>query len=129
MPSKRGVKVGVGTDFSGYPAHLNAREFKMLIEAGTQVNAELLQLENDIGTLAVGKYADIIAVNGNPLEDIGVVEFFPRNGTKTARSLAPSTFPERGAFSLQAYNPRFCSLIHQDQAVSRLIQSCRFLSG
>lgn len=99
---KAGVKVGVGSDFGGYPAHLNAREFKMLIEAGmtpmqaikagTQVNAELLQLENDIGTLTVGKYADIIAVNGNPLEDIRVLEevsFVMKSG-QVVKALTPS---------------------------------------
>ena len=59
----------------------------------------------------------------------GVLEFFPRKRTKTARSLALSTFPEGVTFSKQAYNPRFCSLSRQDQAISRLIRSGRCLSG
>ena len=40
------------------------------IQAGTRVNAELLMKENEIGTIEKGKYADIVATKGNPLEDI-----------------------------------------------------------
>ncbi len=81
---KAGVKVGVGSDFGGYDARINAREFGALIEAGmtpmqaikagTSVNAELLQLDDQIGTLEAGKVADIIAVSNNPLTDISELE-------------------------------------------------------
>lgn len=81
---KAGVKVGVGSDFGGYHATINAREFKTLVEAGmtpmqaiqagTRVNAELLQMEKDIGTIEKGKLADIIAVAGDPIADITELE-------------------------------------------------------
>ncbi len=76
----RGVRVGVGSDNVGFPPNFAAREFGYLtelgmtpmqaIQAGTRVNAELLGQEAHIGTLKPGNYADIIATQGNPLEDI-----------------------------------------------------------
>ena len=81
---KKGVKIGVGLDFgTGYRPNVFAREFATLIEigmtnmeaiqAGTRVNAEMLGWD-DLGTLAVGKHADIIAIPGNPLADITLLE-------------------------------------------------------
>jgi imidazolonepropionase-like amidohydrolase len=77
---KRGVKIGVGTDYVGWPAVFSAREFSELvnlgmtpmqaIQAGTKVNAELLKKEKEIGTIEPGKLADIIAVKGDPIKDI-----------------------------------------------------------
>jgi len=77
---KKGVKVGVGTDYVGFPPDFSAREFGELvklgmtpmqaIQAGTKVNAELLKKEADLGTIEAGKLADIIAVKGDPLTDI-----------------------------------------------------------
>jgi imidazolonepropionase-like amidohydrolase len=77
---KKGVKIGVGTDYVGWPANYSAREFSELVSlgmtpmqaimAGTKVNAELLRKEKEIGTIEVGKLADIIAVKGDPLKDI-----------------------------------------------------------
>lgn len=76
----KGVKFGLGTDFVGWPATYSANEFVEYIKVGftpmqaimcaTKVNAEILKKENEIGTIDVGKYADIIATKGNPLEDI-----------------------------------------------------------
>lgn len=76
----RGVKIGVGSDNVGFPPYFAAREFRYLTElgmtplqairAGTQVNAELLGQQDHIGILEVGKFADIIATKGNPLDDI-----------------------------------------------------------
>lgn len=83
---QRGVKIGVGVDLGGYsfPAHVYAREFATLVEAGmtpmeaiqagTRVNAELLGWDDRLGTLESGKLADIIAVAGNPLDDIAQLE-------------------------------------------------------
>ena len=44
------------------------------LHAATIRGAELMQLQNDIGTVEPGKYADIIAVQGNPLADISVMQ-------------------------------------------------------
>lgn len=76
----RGVKIGVGSDNVGFPPTFAAREFRYLTElgmtplqairAGTQVNAELLGQQDHIGTLEAGKFADIIATQGNPLDDV-----------------------------------------------------------
>ncbi len=79
-----GVKIALGTD-SGVCRHgINAREMGLLVNAGmspiaalksaTSVNAELLGLASKIGTLEAGKRADVIAVPGNPAEDISVTE-------------------------------------------------------
>ncbi len=77
---KKGVKFGLGTDDVGWPPTNSAREFEEYIKIGmspmqaimsaTKVNAEILGHENEIGTIAAGKRADIIAVAGDPLEDI-----------------------------------------------------------
>ncbi len=44
------------------------------IQAGTRVDAELLMWDDRIGSIAVGKLADIIAVPGDPLRDLSVLE-------------------------------------------------------
>ena len=83
---KAGVKISVGIDLGGYAVDpkVFAREFAVLheagmtpmeaIQAGTRVNAELLQWDDRLGTIEVGKLADIIAVAGNPLEDLSALE-------------------------------------------------------
>ncbi len=81
---KAGVKIGLGTDFGGKDAFLNAREFVSLvragmtpmqaIQAGTKVAAEALGWEDRIGTIETGKLADLVAVAGDPLADIGELE-------------------------------------------------------
>ncbi|GMN13856.1 amidohydrolase family protein [Altererythrobacter sp. MTPC7] len=79
-----GVKVAFGTDAGVFPHGRNAEEFALLREQGltnrealasaTTVAAEVIGLENEIGRLAPGYYADIIAVEGNPLTDVTVLE-------------------------------------------------------
>ena len=79
-----GVKIAFGTD-TGVSAHgKNASEFKHMVEAGmpsmkaiqsaTVEAAKLLGKYNKLGSLVEGKSADIIAVSGNPLDDITVLE-------------------------------------------------------
>lgn len=77
---KRGVKIAFGTD-SGVSYHGdNAREFAYMVEAGmpplaailsaTRTAAEVLDLSEEIGQIRAGWQADIIAVEGDPLQDI-----------------------------------------------------------
>ena len=80
---KLGVKIAFGTDSAVSPHGLNGREFALMtglgmtpaaaLRSATSVDAALLGVD-DRGTLAAGKLADIIAVPGNPLEDIKVME-------------------------------------------------------
>jgi imidazolonepropionase-like amidohydrolase len=79
-----GVKIALGTDAGVYQHGKNAHEFTLMvrfgmtpmqaIQAGTLSAATLLGREYDVGSLAVGKYADLVAVKGDPLADITVVE-------------------------------------------------------
>ncbi|QYJ93009.1 metal-dependent hydrolase family protein [Shewanella spartinae] len=80
---KAGVKIAYGTD-SGVSAHgTNAREAVLMNQAGmsnkdvlisaTINGAELVNMSDSLGTLSVGKQADIIATQGNPLEDISAL--------------------------------------------------------
>jgi imidazolonepropionase-like amidohydrolase len=83
---KEGLKIVFGTDAGSYPWSVNqAKEFELLvnkagfspmdaIKAGTFVAAELLGQQDKIGYLAPGMLADIIAVPGNPLQDISVLQ-------------------------------------------------------
>ena len=77
---KAGVKIAFGTD-SGVSLHgKNALEFEFMVEAGmppmeaiksaTLVAAELVGMKDQLGSVEGGKLADIVAVNGNPLQDI-----------------------------------------------------------
>ncbi len=79
-----GVKIALGTDAAVYPHGNNAIEFMLMsndgmtptrsLQAGTSVAAELLGLGQKVGTLEPGKMADIVAVPGNPLDDIKVTQ-------------------------------------------------------
>ena len=80
---KAGVKIAFGTDASVYPHGDNAREFGYMVEAGmpplaaiqaaTTQAAALLKQDKDLGSISAGKFADIVAVPGNPLADIGLM--------------------------------------------------------
>jgi imidazolonepropionase-like amidohydrolase len=94
MGHELGVKIALGSDAGSYPWRINpAREFELLvakggftpmeaIRAGTSVAADLLGQSDRIGHLASGKLADIVAVPGDPLEDIRLLQrvFFVMKG-------------------------------------------------
>ncbi len=79
-----GVKIVYGTDTGVSPHGENAREFALMVQSGmkpaaairsaTSVAAEFLDMADEIGTVAEGKRADLIAVEGDPLENIAVLE-------------------------------------------------------
>ncbi len=80
---KAGVKIAFGTDAGVYAHGKNAMEFQYMVEAGmppmeaikaaTTSAADLLGITEKTGSITKGKMADIIAVDGNPLEDIKVM--------------------------------------------------------
>jgi imidazolonepropionase-like amidohydrolase len=81
---KSGVKIAFGTDAAVYPHGLNAHEFGKMVEmgltplqsiqAGTVNAADLLGWSDRVGTIEAGKFADLVAVNGDPLADVHVLE-------------------------------------------------------
>ena len=81
---KSGVKVAFGTDAGVYPHGLNGHEFGKMVEMGltplqsiqaATVNAaDLLGWSDKVGTIETGRWADIIAVDGDPLRDVNTLE-------------------------------------------------------
>ena len=79
-----GVKIGMGTDAAVYPHGLNAHELEVYVQLGmtplqavqtaTINDADLLGWKDKVGTLEPGKWADIIAVDGDPLHDITTLQ-------------------------------------------------------
>ena len=107
---KSGVSIAFGTDAGVFPHGDQVREFKIYVDEGmtpmqaiqsaTVKAAELLRWEGRIGTAERGRYADLVAVAGNPLQDItelervqwvmkgGVVVKDARRGPQAAREAA-----------------------------------------
>jgi imidazolonepropionase-like amidohydrolase len=103
-----GVKIALGTDAGVFAHGRNGHEFTLMvrfgmtpmqaIQAGTLSGATLLGREAEIGSLVAGKYADIVAVRGDPLQDVTVLEqvdfvmtggtVFKRDGQVVGRSHA-----------------------------------------
>ena len=90
---KKGVGIAFGTDAGVFKHGANGKEFGYMVEAGmpavetiqsaTITNAMLLKMENEIGQIAKGFYADIIAVDDNPFKNISTMEkvvFVMKNG-------------------------------------------------
>ncbi len=80
-----GVRIALGTDAGVFPHGTNAKEFELLvtmggltpmqaIQAGTLHAATLLGMEQDVGTVEPGRFADLVAVEGDPLRDITVLQ-------------------------------------------------------
>jgi imidazolonepropionase-like amidohydrolase len=95
---RKGVKIAYGTDAGGYAwTEPQARELTYMvrygmtpqqaIESATRVGAELLGREADLGTVEPGRFADIIAVAGDPLKDVSELERvrFVMKGGQTVR--------------------------------------------
>jgi imidazolonepropionase-like amidohydrolase len=94
----RGVKIAFGTDAGRFPHGANAEEFHLMVQAGmtpmraiqaaTSVAAELLRADTEIGSVRAGRLADLVAVDGDPLDDINVlrtVSFVMKGGTIVKR--------------------------------------------
>ena len=81
---KKGVTIAFGTDSGVGPHGSNAREFVYMVEgvmpamaaimSATSVAAELLEETANLGSIRAGRYADIIALDANPLKDISVLQ-------------------------------------------------------
>ncbi|CAM1344452.1 metal-dependent hydrolase family protein [Tenacibaculum amylolyticum] len=91
---KRGVGIAFGTDAGVFKHGNNAKEFGYMVEAGmpametiqsaTVTNAKILKMDDEIGQVKKGFYADIIAVNDDPTKNIDTMEnvvFVMKNGT------------------------------------------------
>jgi imidazolonepropionase-like amidohydrolase len=80
---KMGVKIAYGTDAGVFPHGDNAKQFPYMVKYGmtplqalrsaTIDAADLLGWRGDVGSIAPGKYADMIAVDGDPLADISAL--------------------------------------------------------
>ena len=81
---KAGVKIAFGTDAGVYIHGNNAKEFEYMVEAGMPAvealrsalltNARLLGMESQIGSIETGKFADLIAVDENPIQNIKTLQ-------------------------------------------------------
>lgn len=81
---KAGVKIAFGTDAGVYPHGENAHEFELMVQAGmpplyaiqaaTVHASQLLKHDKDLGSVTAGKFADVVAVTGNPLDHIGLLK-------------------------------------------------------
>lgn len=81
---KAGVPIIYGTDAAVYPHGDNALQFVIMVRLGmapmdairsaTSVAAEYLGWSGDVGAIEQGRYGDVIAVRGNPLDDITVLQ-------------------------------------------------------
>lgn len=90
---KKGVGIAFGTDAGVFDHGLNGKEFGYMVEVGmpaietiqsaTTTNAKILKMTNEIGSIEVGKFADIIAVDDDPTININTMEkvvFVMKNG-------------------------------------------------
>jgi imidazolonepropionase-like amidohydrolase len=97
------IMVGSGADGSTYPHGTQALDFEALvkrsgmtparaIQSGTIVNAEVMGWQDQVGSVTKGKFADLVAVSGNPVADISElqrVKFVMKGGKIIRNELAP----------------------------------------
>jgi imidazolonepropionase-like amidohydrolase len=99
---KAGVRMAFGTDAGVYPHGNNARQFFYMVKYGmtpmqairaaTLDAAELLGWKDSVGSIEAGKFADLIAVQGDPLKDIRALEdvgFVMKGGVVVKNTLRP----------------------------------------
>jgi imidazolonepropionase-like amidohydrolase len=99
---KAHVKIAFGTDAGVYPHGENAHEFELMVEAGmpqmfvlqaATINAaQLLKRDKDMGSVTQGKYADVVAIDGDPLDNISLmknVSFVMKEGVVYKVNSAP----------------------------------------
>ena len=87
MALRLGVRIAFGTDAGRVRHGTNAGEFALMVERGmdrmraiqaaTSVAAELLRMEDEIGAVKTGLQADLVAVAGDPLEDVSLLQGVP----------------------------------------------------
>ena len=104
---KAGVKIAFGSDAGVYPHGWNAKQFAHMtrwgmtpmqaIQAATVSGAELLGWSDRVGSIEAGKFADIIAVPGDPLVDISVLErvSFVMKGGQVIKESGPAPATQR----------------------------------
>jgi imidazolonepropionase-like amidohydrolase len=106
---KAGVRIAYGTDSGIYPHGFNARQMKYMVRHGmtpmqaiqsaTRVAAEMMAWDDRVGSIAPGRFADVIAVEGDALDDVSLLEDVPfvmkggrvvkRDGRATAEDETP----------------------------------------
>jgi imidazolonepropionase-like amidohydrolase len=88
LAHQAGVKIASGSDLLGPMQQYKARELSLKAQvlspmeallSATRVNAELFHLERDIGTVEPGKFADLLVVRGNPLQDLTLLQEYQQN--------------------------------------------------
>lgn len=95
-----GVMIAFGTDSGVSPHGGNGKEFELMVDAGmsemdailsaTLNTSKLLKISDQVGTITAGKFADMVAVNGNPLDDIKLlqnIDFVMKDGVVYKGSL------------------------------------------
>jgi len=102
-----GVKIAFGTDAGVYPHGDNAKQFHYMVKFGmtpagairaaTSSAADLIDRAQDVGTLEAGKYADLIAVTANPLDQVEALEHvaFVMKGGKVYKDEVGAAKPAR----------------------------------
>lgn len=102
LAREEGVVIGCGSDVGVFAHGTNLRELAWMVKHGmsandalraaTSISARIIRRENELGAIAPGYLADLIAVEGNPAEDIGVlsnVSFVMKNGVIAKMPVSP----------------------------------------